>query len=590
MARIPQNIIEDIKYRNPIEDVVTQYVTLSKAGSNLKGLCPFHSEKTPSFTVYPASSSFYCYGCGAGGDTVSFIMKAENLDYPSAVEFLAKRAGITIPQANDEPYYKKGVSRSRVLEMNVCAARFFRNMLFDERVGAPARAYLANRRLELPIIKRFGIGFAPDSFNLLRDHLKLHGFTEEEMIEASLCRKSEKTNGAYDFFRNRVMFPLIDTAGNIVAFGGRSLEEKPMQKYMNSTDTPAFNKRKTLFAMNFAKNNCSDGLILVEGNVDVVTMHQAGFENTVATLGTSITEDHARAIRKYTDRVIIAYDGDEAGQRATEKAVGKLDEVGVECRVIKLEGAKDPDEYIVKYGKEAFRELIDRSGSKFDFLIGKVSSKYDLNNEEDKVKAAKELAAASSELASSVEKDIFNAKVCERLGINKTSFESDVASLVRRKNAREKKKRRDDLLRDSSGISDRVNRDFAKHPRAAKLEETVLGIMLCCPEYIEKVRKSGSLSEDDFVTEFGKRLFGAMMGTGEGETFDFTRLNESMSQDEVSRAQKLFVERSHLSNSDAVFNENCTALKNEVRRINSKESPSDNDDIIEKIRRRRNEE
>lgn len=588
MARIPQNIIEDIKFRNPIEDVVSNYVTLTKAGSNLKGLCPFHSEKTASFTVYPASSSFYCYGCGAGGDTVSFIMKAENLDYPDAVAFLAKRAGITIPDTNDDPYYKKGISRSRVLDMNICAARFFRDMLFDDKVGASARAYLTNRRLELPIIKRFGIGFAPDSFNMLRDHLRSLGYTDEEMIESALCRRSEKTNGAYDFFRNRVMFPLIDTAGNIVAFGGRSLEEKPMQKYMNSTDTAAFNKRKTLFALNFAKNNCNDGLILVEGNVDVVTMHQAGFENTVATLGTAITEEHARLIKKYTDKVVIAYDGDEAGQRATEKAVGKLDDVGVECRVIKLEGAKDPDEYIVKYGKEAFRELIDRSGSKFDFLIGKVASKYNLNDEEDKVKAAKDLAYTSSELSSNVEKDIFNAKVCETLGISKKSFESDVRSLVRRKNNRDRKKQRDELIRETSGVSDRVNRDFAKHPRAAKLEETVLGVMLCCPEFIEKTKKEKLLSEDDFITEFGRRLFGIMMGTEDGASFDFTILNELMSFDEVSRAQKLLLERTHLSNTDAVFTENATALKTETSRIRNK--GSEGGDLIERINRRRNEQ
>ena len=589
MARIPQNIIEDIKYRNPIEDVVSQYVTLIKAGSNLKGLCPFHSEKTPSFTVYPASSSFYCYGCGTGGDTVSFIMKAENLDYPDAVEFLAKRAGITIPQSNDDPYYKKSISRSRVLEMNTIAARFFRDMLFDDKVGGPARAYLLNRRIELPIIKRFGIGFAPDSFNLLKDHLKVRGFTEDEMVEASLCRKSEKNGGAYDFFRNRVMFPLIDTSGNIVAFGGRSLEEKPLQKYMNSTDTAAFNKRKTLFALNFAKNNCSECLILVEGNIDVVTMHQAGFENTVATLGTSITEEHARVIKKYTDKVVIAYDGDEAGQRATEKAVKRLDEVGIESRVIKLEGAKDPDEYIVKYGKEAFRELIDKSGSKFEFMIGKVVSKYNLNDEEDKIKAAKELAYASAELSSNVEKDLFNAKVCETLGVNKKSFESDVASLTRRRTSREKKKRHEELLRDTSGISDRVNRDFAKHPRAAKLEETVLGIMLCCPELIEKVKNKNLLTENDFITEYGKRLFGIMMGAEYGAAFDFSSLNEHMSQDEVSRAQKLFVGRAHLSNTDDVFYENVTALKNEVSKINHGNSEDNNDDFLSKINRRRGE-
>ena len=316
MAMVPQSIIEEIKFRNPIEEVISSYVTLSNAGANMKGLCPFHSEKTPSFTVYTADSHFYCFGCGAGGDVITFVMRAENLDYPAAIEFLAKRAGISLPDPGDDKFFDKGVSRSRVIEMNTAAARFFRDMLFDEKTGAAARAYVTRRRLEVPIIKRFGIGYAPNSFGALRDHLKSLGFTDEEMIEGSLCRKSEKNGAAYDFFRNRVMFPLIDVAGNIVAFGGRSLEKEPLQKYMNSKDTSAFNKRKTLFALNFAKNNCADGLILVEGNVDVVTLHQAGFENAVATLGTSITEEHARLIKKYTDKVVIAYDGDAAGQKA----------------------------------------------------------------------------------------------------------------------------------------------------------------------------------------------------------------------------------------------------------------------------------
>ena len=410
------------------------------------------------------------------------------------------------------------------------------------------------------------------------------------MIEGALCRKSNKNNGSYDFFRNRVMFPLIDTSGNIVAFGGRSLDEKPLQKYMNSTDTPAFNKRKTLFALNFAKNNCSDYLILVEGNIDVVTLHQAGFENAVATLGTAITEDHARVIKKYTDRVVLAYDGDEAGQRATEKAVAKLDEVGVECRIIKLEGAKDPDEYIVRYGKEAFRELIERSGTKFEFLIGKVLSKYNVDNEDDKVKAARELAFASADLTSRVERDLFNNKVCETLNINRKSFDLDVQSLIRRNTNREKKEQHDELVRNTSGISDRVNRDFAKNPKAARLEETVLGMMLCCPEFLQKVKKTKILAADDFITEYGKKLFGIMMGAGEYENFEFSVLNAEMTPEEVSRAQKLLLSRSRLSNTDEVFDETVRALKDETGKIKIRSETSDEPDILSLINKRREED
>ncbi len=590
MARIPQRIIEDIKLRNPVQDVISSYVTLTKAGSNLKGLCPFHSEKTPSFTVYTSSESFYCFGCGAGGDVVSFIMKAENLDYPSAVEFLARRVGITIPDSGDDPYYNKGLSRSKTIEMNTAAARFFRDMLFDETRGAAGRKYLLERKLDLPIIKRFGVGYAPDSFNLLRDHMRRLGYTDDELVEASLCGRSEKTGNVYDFFRNRVMFPLIDVAGNVVAFGGRTLEvEHKGRKYINTGDTPAFNKRKTLFGLNFAKNNASDYLILVEGNIDVLTLHQAGFENTIATLGTSITSDHARIIKKYTERCIIAYDSDNAGQTNTEKVLKVLDEVGVEGKIIRLEGAKDPDEYIKKYGREAFKSLIDESRTKFDFLIDRTLKKYNLANDDDKVKAARDLASDGANLTSKVERDLFITKAAKKLDVNRQSFEQDVMSMLRRKNYRERKEQREELVRRTSGISDRVNPDFARNPKAARLEDTVLGMMLSCGEFIKKTAREKLLTEDDFITDYGRRLFGIMMGTDESEQFDFSVLNEKMTADEVSRAQRLITERMKLSNTDDVFTDNVRALKEETARVKAKNS-GDTLDLTERINRLRNKQ
>ena len=588
MARIPQNIIEDIKYRNPVEDVIQSYVTLQKSGANLKGLCPFHSEKTPSFTVFTSTQNFYCFGCHAGGDVISFIMKAENLDYPSAIEFLAKRVGITIPDAGDDEYVKKRVSRTRIIEMNTAAARFFRDMLYDERVGAAARAYLANRRLEEPIIRRFGIGYAPDSFDMLRNHLRSLGFRDEEMVEGSLCGKSEKSGSVYDFFRNRVMFPLIDVSGNVIAFGGRTLsaDEEKGRKYVNTRDTAAFNKRKTLFALNFAKNNCKENILLVEGNVDVVTLHQAGFENAVAPLGTAFTSDHARVIKKYADKAILCFDSDSAGQSATEKVLKLLDEVGVESKVVKLEGAKDPDDYIKNYGAEAFRRLIGESRSKLDFLIDSVISKYDLANEDDKIAASRELASEGASLRSRVERDLFVSKAASKLSVDKLSFESDVNSLVRKRNYRENKEQRDELIRQTSGISDRVNRDFVKYPRAARLEESVLGMMLCRGEYISRCAKNGTLNEDDFITEFGKKLFGIMMGAEESGGFDFSMLNEQLTQEEVSRAQKLMTDRMNVTNSDEVFDETSSALCAESEKYRAK-AGGGSDDLAEKIQKLR---
>ncbi|MBQ7826782.1 MAG: DNA primase [Clostridia bacterium] len=348
---ISQTVIEELKRRCPIEDVISSYVTLKRAGSNHNGLCPFHSEKTPSFTVFTGTSSFYCFGCGAGGDVISFIMRAENLEYREALEFLAKRAGIALP--DDGTAQKAGVSRKRLYEMNTAAAKFFRQALFESAEAGIAREYLTKRGLSQAIIKRFGLGFADGSFNSLRDHLQSKGFTEEEMLAGFLSKKSEKNGTLYDIFREKVMFPIIDTAGNIVAFGGRVLDNsKP--KYINSSDTPAFNKKRNLFALNYAKNSCADQLILCEGYMDVIALHEFGFENAVATLGTAITSEQARLISRHTKQVIITYDSDEAGQRAADKAFRLLDEVGVDTQILKVEGAKDPDEYLRKFGKVKF--------------------------------------------------------------------------------------------------------------------------------------------------------------------------------------------------------------------------------------------
>ena len=312
--RIPKNVLDEIEQRSDITDVISSYVTLQRAGSNLKGLCPFHSEKTPSFVVYPASNSFYCFGCGAGGNVFSFVMKAENLDFAGAAEFLANRVGIRLPQDGYREEDEYTVSRRRVYEINLAAAKYFRACLFDPAIGAEAMNYLSGqRRLSAAVIKHFGLGFAPDSFSAFGEYMRAQGFGEEELRQSDLLSHSEKSKRCYARFRNRVMFPIIDTSRNIIGFGGRVMDDsKP--KYLNSSDTPGFKKSRNLFALNYAKNNCSDSLILCEGYMDVIAMHAAGFENAVATLGTAITQEQARIIARYTKKVILIYDSDEAGR------------------------------------------------------------------------------------------------------------------------------------------------------------------------------------------------------------------------------------------------------------------------------------
>jgi len=330
---IPREIIDEIVFRNDIETVIGSYVTLKRAGSNYQAPCPFHSERTPSFTVFTATKSFYCFGCGAGGDVISFIMRAENLDYVDALKWLADKAGISIPE--DNSYEEKtGVSRKRVLELNLAAAQFFRSCLFDPKIGAEAMAYLRdNRQLDMATIKHFGLGYSPNDFVALTNRMRDLGFTDEELEAAFLAKRSQKSGRLFDLYRNRVIFPIIDTSGNVIAFGGRVMDSSE-PKYLNTSDTPAFKKSRQLFALNYAKKHCAERMILCEGYMDVIALHAAGFENAVATLGTAITPDQARVFAKYTKKVIICYDSDKAGQTAANKAIRLLGEVGVDVKIL----------------------------------------------------------------------------------------------------------------------------------------------------------------------------------------------------------------------------------------------------------------
>ncbi len=589
---IPHTIIEEIKARSDIVDVISSYVTLKRAGSNMTGLCPFHSERSPSFTVFTGSEPhFYCFGCGAGGDVISFVMRAENLDYPSAVEFLAKRAGITLPEESARE--ERGVGRRRILEMNVCAARFFRDVLFDPTLGRPGRDYIEQRRLPSAIVRRFGLGYAPDSFGMLHDHLKKNGFTDEEMTVGYCCGVSQRTRRPYDLFRGRLMIPIIDVTGSILAFGGRILGDaqpdasgrKP-PKYLNSSDTPAYRKGKTMFALNFAKNNCSERLILCEGYMDVIMLHAAGFENAVASLGTALTADHARLMKKYTSNVVIAYDSDGAGQNATNKALPILAAAGIDARVIAMDGAKDPDEFIKKFGAKKFAAILDGSRPRFEYKLENILAQHPLADPSEKIKAAAAVCAEIAAVPSSVERDIYIARAAKALSVDPKSIKSDVAAMIRKRQNQARAARTGELLRDGMGLSDHVNPDFAKTPRAARIEETLLGLILLRREYRTLAVDGRPLTADELPTELGRRLFTAVAESEEAGGFDIGTLNERFTQDEVSRAMRMYSERLRLSeNGREVFEDNLRALRAE----NEKKQHADEDDFLYFVRKKRGE-
>ncbi len=574
---IPRETIDEIRSRCDIEEIVGHYVTLKRAGSNYSGLCPFHSEKSPSFTVFPASQSFYCFGCGAGGDVITFIRREENLDYVEAIEFLGKRVGVEIPRDSRDQQGRGGMTRQRVFDMNLAAAKFFRQCLFDPAIGGDGMKYLAGERgLSGAVIKRFGLGFAPNSFGVLQKHMHSLGFTDEELIEGFLCGKSQKTGRAYDYFRNRVIFPIIDTSGNVIAFGGRVMDDsKP--KYLNSSDTPGFKKSRNLFALNYAKNHCAEQMILCEGYMDVIALHAAGFENAVATLGTAITQEQARMLAKYTKKVIISYDSDGAGQNAATRAMRLLDEVGLEVRVLQMNGAKDPDEYIKKFGPDRFRKLLTDSRTGFEFRLAAILGRHDMNDGSEKLRAAAEICDMIAGVWSGVEREVYIAAAAQKLGLTVEGMTSDVNRIRQKKIKEYRQKETTEAQASVRNYGDRINPDAARNIQAAAAEETILGLLLMYDEYRSVIlRGELALGEEDFVTEFSRKVFAAIMEQQRSEGgFLFEMLGQTFSPDEMGRLTRMEQKRRALTeNGIAVLRASIDTLRIGAKREEDRQRSS----------------
>lgn len=582
--KYPREWIDSVRERSDIVELIGSYVTLHRAGSNYTGLCPFHSERTPSFTVFPDTQSFFCFGCEAGGDAFTFVMRSENLEYPEAVEFLAKRAGIQIPETHEDSDQPRGISRARAYELNRAAARFYRDCLFDPAIGEAGMNYLRDTRgLDTAVIRHFGLGYAPNEFGVLLPHLKSLGFTEEEMRQCFLCGRSQ-SGRYYDYFRGRVMFPVINTAGEVVAFSGRDVTGTSKAKYLNSSDTPVFQKRKNLFALNFAKAHCAEQMILCEGNMDVVSMHAAGFENAVASLGTALTDEQARIMARYTKQVIIAYDGDSAGQRAAGRAMDIFARVGLDVRVLRITDAKDPDEYIRKFGTDAFARLLKGSSTGFSYRLDGVLNRYNIKEPEDRIKAAAELCGMVARVWSSAEREVYLQAVSERLGLPIDSLRRDVeraqARIQRDRHQSEARAARMSAL----ALDDRVNPEAAGNIRAAAAEDTVLGLMLLYEEHRRAVREGAvSLTADDFVTAFNRRVFEAIMELENSDGgFSTAVLGEQFDPDEMGRLAKLAQARRNLSeNGQSVLKAAVRTLQDEKNAVTKDDAPPE--DSLERL-------
>ncbi len=531
---IPDSFIQELKYRCDVESVISSYVQLKRRGRNLTGLCPFHSEKTPSFTVYPDSQSFYCFGCGAGGDVVTFVRRVENLDYVEAIRFLAQKAGLAMPEeVQNDPAARL---KTRILELNREAARFFFHQLISPE-GRPGYVYLRQRGLTDQTIKRFGLGYAGAGWDNALKFLTGKGYSREELLAAALVTQG-RNGSLYDLFRGRVIFPIIDIRGNVIGFGGRLLEGNG-PKYLNSPDTPVFKKSRNLFAMNVAKSTKESSLILAEGYMDVVALHQGGFENAVATLGTSLTQEQARIISGYCQQVVISYDSDEAGQKATRRAINLFNETGVKVKVLKIEGAKDPDEYIKKFGAARFKKLLEGSRGAVDFEIEKLKSKYETDTAEGKVAFLKDFASLMAGVNSPIEREVYIGKVCEEFGVSKENMmQQAVAIMKQRIKAKERKERSSLKIYTGEPPGVRTDPQRSKYIRYALAEDKLIGILMKNPDYYEHIHSR--ISPEDFVTTRNQELFGVLVARlAENKAIDMMSLSALLNEEQMSVLSQL---------------------------------------------------
>ena len=503
---IPHEYIEELNRRTDIVDLVGSYVQLKRKGRLYGGLCPFHSEKTPSFYVYPDTQSFYCFGCGAGGDAIAFARKINSIDYTEAVKMLAARAGMPEPQEDD----KTGRMRSRILSMNKEAARFFHACLNSTVEEArQARAYWRRRSLDDKTIVRFGLGYAPNDGQALYQFLRDRGYNQQELDASGLFKRSP-SGRIYCLFWKRVMTPIFDLRGNIIAFGGRVLDDsKP--KYVNSPETLVYHKSDTVFALQIAKRSASRRFVLCEGYMDVISMHQAGIDTAVCACGTALTPDQVRLISEYADEVILSYDSDEAGQKATLRSLELFRNSPVKVGVLQIPGAKDPDEYIKKYGAERFKALLDGVGNALDFRLGRLKDQYDLKQDAQRLEYVKEAVDLLAQRSSPTEQEVYAGRLAEETNISKNAIMTQLAAAV--KKAGSKRRWEQNRARLQSGEMNQINVPYSAGGSqalgVASAEQRLLAAMLREPGYIAQVRQQ--LAPERFVLPQQKELYQALL-------------------------------------------------------------------------------
>lgn len=581
----PDSFLQELKLRSDITEIASSYVNLKRHGRNMVGLCPFHGEKTPSFNIYTESGSFYCFGCGAGGDVITFIMKIENLDYVEAVKFLAQRAGMEMPENTYDDSLSK--LRMRIYEANREAARFFHATLLSQR-GQSGLNYLRGRALSDRTIRHFGLGFADDDWNSLCNHLKNKGFSEYEIYSANLAFKRKNGNGIYDRFVNRVMFPIIDLRGNVIAFGGRIMtDEKP--KYLNTSDTPVFKKSENLFSLNNAKSSGTRTLILCEGYMDVIALNQAGFTNAVATLGTALTNEQAVLMKRYADEVIICYDADGAGQKATARAIDILRNAGLPIKILTVPSGKDPDEFIRSKGDNgpaAFKLLIEKCGNDIEYRLMKLKENYNLNTTDGKVAFLNEAVKIVATIESPIERDVFASKLCAELEIDKNAFLEQISKVKRRGRRENIKKETRQIQAELNGQNDKINREHYKKPRSSSAEEALLVYLINNPDYANSI--SERVTPDKFSNSLIKRYYEYVLSKIKSGYEPLTSVSSDFNSDEVSYLYKLISTTIPAASTREAVEEYINVINEESNKLTSDKladmSADDINDYIMKLK------
>lgn len=564
---LSDSFLQELKMKTDIEDVISTYVTLKRRGATLVGLCPFHNEKTQSFTVYPATQSFYCFGCGAGGDAITFLKKIENLDYLDAVKTLAQRAGLQMPQEGFDDSLSK--RRRRILEMNREAARFYHSVLLSPE-GKVGYDYYIGRALSAATINHFGLGFAPNQWDALLKHMRAKGYQPAELVDAGLVRKGQK--GYYDNFRNRVMTPIIDVRGNVIAFGGRVLDDsKP--KYINTGDTLVYKKTNELFALNFAKDSKEDALILCEGYMDVIAMHQAGFTNAVAGCGTALTTEQVRLISRYAKEVILTYDADEAGQKALQKAMTLFDQTDVKVRIPALVGGKDPDEIIRTYGRDKFKGMLEGASNETEFRLLALRRQYNLATTQGKIDF---IGGALQILATlpPVEQDLYVSRLSEELGVERQNMKVQLQDLVARQGNRREKRKFNRIVQENMRKTARETMATDASLRKLRAEDRLISLLL---RYPDCSRLCKDFDPQWLTPGFAQRVFTLILQRLEnGDGTELMDLRDRLTDDEMGRLSGIIARGGESADAKQEFSDCLQTIRAEQQK--KQESAAELDD------------